>query len=71
MKESQKKIQEIKLIKSKRKVLFNSDINKQKEYEKYAKLSSKEIREKMNEKDIQPELRDILFHIILDRVRKK
>lgn len=71
VKESQKKIQEIKLIKSKRKVLFNSDINKQKEYEKYAKLSSKEIREKMNEKDIQPELRDILFHIILDRVRKK
>ena len=71
VKESQKKMEEIKLIKSKRKVLFNTDINKQKVYKKYEKLSSKEIREKMNEKEIQPELRDILFHILLDRVRKK
>ena len=57
--------------KSERKDLYSFDVNKQKKIEKFEKLSDNEIKMKMNSDDTPPELRRILFNILLKRIRKK
>ena len=41
------------------------------DYNYYVDKPSEEIRKKMEEKDISPELRRILMKILLNRIRKK
>ena len=62
---------EEKLIQRKRTEITSSDYTIQKEMEKYEKLSYDEIREKMNSNETSPELRKILFKILMKRIRRK
>jgi hypothetical protein len=62
---------EEKLIQRKRTEITSSDYTIQKEIEKYEKLSYDEIREKMNSNETSPELRKILFKILMKRIRRK
>lgn len=45
--------------------------NLEMDYNYYNEKSSEEIREKMQEKDISPELREMLMKLLLSRIRKK
>ena len=59
------------LMQRKRSEINSSDYWKQKEIKKYEKLSFDEIKEKMDNKETSPELRKILFNILLKRIRRK
>ena len=59
------------LTQRKRTEINSSDYWKQKEIKKYEKLSFDEIKEKMDNKETSPELRKILFNILLKRIRRK
>ena len=68
---NEKENEEKKILQRKRKDLYSFDINKQKKIEKFEKLSNNEIKIKMNSDDTPPEIRRILFNILLKRIRKK
>ena len=59
------------LTQRKRIEINSSDYWKQKEIKKYEKLSFDEIKEKMDNKETSPELRKILFNILLKKIRRK
>ena len=48
-----------------------SDYRIQKDIERFEKLSYDEIREKMNSDETPPELRKILFKVLMKRIRRK
>ena len=59
------------LQKNNKKFLKEKEKSIQVDYNYYAHKSSEEIRKKMGEKNISPELRRMLMHLLLSRIRKK
>ena len=70
-KEILNKNNEINIIERKNKELFDSDIIKNKELERFESLSSSEIKKKIDDEKTPKELREILFRILIDRVTRK
>ena len=69
--QNQNEIKEAKPLARKRTDLNSFDYLRDKEIEKYEKFSYDEIKQKMDNDETPPELRRILFNILLKRIKRK